>query len=90
MKKNNGKSINYRRELGHEHTQINGIPDNPIYFTKEGYVVGVSIGNDSFYYCKYAKEDFLDMDFMERNIDFYPLFIDEEVNPELLKELEDR
>ena len=90
MKKHNGKSINYRREFGHEHTQINGIPDNPIYFTKEGYVVGVSTGNDSFYYCKYAKEDFLDMDFMERNIDFYPLFIDGEVNPELQKELEEK
>lgn len=77
----------FRSILGHEHTNIDGKPDAPIYFTKDGYVVLIGMKNPC--YCKYPKEDFLDIDFWDRdNVDFEYIFINDDVNPKLQKELD--
>lgn len=78
----------FRSVLGHEHTNIDGKPDLPIYFTKEGYVV--LIAGKKIHYCKYPREDFLDIYFWDRgDVGFEDMFIDDELNPKLQKELDD-
>ena len=74
-----------RKRFGHEHTTIDGSPYLPVYFTVDGYVVKA---NRPVMYCKCSKEDYLSMNFFERDVDFKLMFIDGEINPELLKELE--
>ena len=64
--------------------------DEPHYITKEGYIV--YFGQRGMYYVKLTAEEYMDMKFKEREeyLDYHekPLFVDGEINTELVKELE--
>lgn len=83
---NNKSTAYFRERFGHEHSTLNGSTYLPVYFTVDGYVI--LKGHKEVFYCKYPKKDFLMMSFYERNIEFKNMFIDNDVNPELLKELD--